>query len=117
MDSWPIAHTLESLYPSPSLHLSNPMITRVRDHIPAIMKPLTGFLIPKAPTRLLNPRSAEYFNETRKERFGMSLVEVERTTAVDEKWEEARGAVEEAAGWLKSGGGPFFLGETGELFD
>jgi glutathione S-transferase len=112
MDSWPIAHTLESLYPSPSLHLSNPIVIKIRDHIPNIMKPLTGFTIPKAPTKLLNPRAAEYFNETRKERFGMSLVEVEEKTATDEKWEEARKPVMEAADWLKSSGGPFFLGET-----
>jgi glutathione S-transferase len=114
MDSWPIAHKLEDLCPSPSLHLDDPIVARVRDQIAHIMKPLTGFVIPKVPKRVLNERSAVYFNETRKERFGMSLVEVEEKLATEEMWEEARGPVMEAAGWLRQKGGPYFLGETGK---
>lgn len=113
MDSWPIAHKLEELYPSPSLHLDDPIVVRVRDQIANIMKPLTGFVIPKVPKRVLNERSAAYFNETRKDRFGMSLVEVEEKMATGEMWEEARGPVLEAAGWLRERGGPYFWGETG----
>jgi glutathione S-transferase len=115
MDSWPIAHKLEEIYPSPSLRLDDPIVLKVRDQIANIMKPLTGFVIPKVPKRVLNERSAVYFNETRKERFGMSLVEVEETTATGEKWEEARVAVLEAVKWLEGSGGPYFLGETGEF--
>ncbi|KAH4075478.1 hypothetical protein HBH92_042280 [Parastagonospora nodorum] len=112
MDSWPIAHKLEEIHPSPSLRLDDPIVLKVRDQIANIMKPLTGFVIPKVPKRVLNERSAVYFNETRKERFGMSLVEVEETMATGEKWEEARVPVLEAVGWLEESGGPYFLGET-----
>jgi hypothetical protein len=115
MDSWPIAHKLEELYPSPSLHLQDPIVVRVRDHVQKIMKPLTGFTIPKVPTKLLDERSAAYFNETRKDRYGMSLIEVEEKMATEE-WEEARRPVMEAVGWLRESGGPYFLGKTGQSY-
>lgn len=113
-DSWPIAHELEKRYPSPSLHLDDPIVAKVRDHIVNIMKPLTGFFIPKVPVVLLNKPSADYFYETRKEKFGMPLSEVEKSMATQENWEKARVPAKEAGDWLREKGGPFFLGETGE---
>jgi hypothetical protein len=114
MDSWPIAHELEKRYPSPSLHLDNPIVVQVRDHIAEIMKPLIGFTIPNVPVVLLNKRSADYFYETRKKRFGMPLDEVAKTMATQENWESAKAPAKQAGDWLRKNGGPFFLGETGK---
>ncbi|KAL5113750.1 hypothetical protein ACEQ8H_008362 [Pleosporales sp. CAS-2024a] len=111
MDSWPIAHKLEELYPTPSLHLHDPIVVTVRDQTSKIMTPLTGFTITRVPRNLLNPRSAEYFESTRKVRFGMPLSEVEEKWGTDEYWEEARGPVMQLVEWLKEGGGPYFLGD------
>lgn len=114
-DSWPIAHELEKLYPSPSLHLSEPIVPLVRDQIAEITKPLAGFLIPRVPVEFLSERSAAYFYETRKKRFGMELSEVARTTATEENWEKGRAPAKKVGDWLREKEGPFFLGETGEF--
>ncbi|KAH7414085.1 hypothetical protein DE146DRAFT_16744 [Phaeosphaeria sp. MPI-PUGE-AT-0046c] len=111
-DSWPLAHELEKLYPSPSLHLSDPIVPLVRDQIAEIMKPLVGFFIPRVPVELLSERSAAYFYETRKKRFGMDLAEVGRTMATADKWEEGRAPCKKVGEWLREKEGPFFLGET-----
>jgi hypothetical protein len=114
MDSWPIAHELEKRYPSPSLHLDHPIVVRVRDHIAKVRTPLEPHLIPRVPDAFLNPVSAEYFNRTREEKYGMPLSELERTKATDEGWELAKAPAKEAGDWLREHGGPFFLGETGK---
>jgi hypothetical protein len=112
-DSWPIAHELEKRYPSPPLHLSSPIVVKVRDQIAKIREPLTGFFIPKVPARLLNERSATYFYEKRKERWGMDLRDIEKEWSTEEHWEKARAPVKEVGDWLREKGGPYFLGETG----
>ncbi|KAH7080389.1 glutathione S-transferas-like protein [Paraphoma chrysanthemicola] len=112
MDSWPIAHELERRYPSPSLHLDDSIVVRVRDHIGNLMKPIIAHLIPRVPIEFLNPISAEYFNRTRAERFGMTLPELERTKATEEGWEEAKAPAKEIGDWLREHEGPFFLGKT-----
>jgi hypothetical protein len=113
-DSWPIAHKLEEIYPSPSLHLDDPIVVQVRDQIGEMMDPIRVFFIPKVPVVLLNKSSADYFFKTREKHFGMELAEVERTLTTDEQWEKARAPAEKTAEWLRQNGGPFFLGETGE---
>jgi hypothetical protein len=114
MDSWPIAHELEKRHPSPSLHLDDPIVVQVQDFVTEIKKPLTGFTIPKVPVVLLNKKSADYFYEARKKRYGMSLAEVEKTWATDENWESAKALAKQAGDWLREKEGPFFLGETGK---
>lgn len=114
LDSWLIAHALEQQYPSPSLHLDDPIVVQVRDHILEITKPLMPHLIPKVPA-VLTERSAEYFYRTREVRFGAPLQEIERTKANEECWREVQGPVEVVGDWLRRNGGPFFLGETGTL--
>lgn len=113
MDSWPIAHELEKQYPSPSLHLDDPVVIQVRDHISNLMGPLIPHLLPRVPL-LLNKPSADYFYETRHKAFGAPLQEVEKTRATEQRWEEAKGPAKEAGALLRKNGGPFFLGETGE---
>ena len=73
---------------------------------------MTGFIIPRVPVELLDPRSAEYFYETRKKRFGMELNEVERTTATEENWEKGRAPSKVVGEWLREKEGPYFLGDT-----
>jgi glutathione S-transferase len=114
MDSWKIAHELEKRYPSPSLHLDNPITIQVRDHIKKFMGPLESVLLPKVPA-ILQERCAEYFNRTREEWwYKMPLSEYAKTKDVDECFSEAEGPAKEIAELLKKNGGPFFLGETGE---
>ena len=113
MDSWPIAHSLEKQYPTPSLHLDDPIVVKIRDHVVEIMAPIRALVIPRVPL-LLNERSAEYFYETRKKAFGKSLEQVEKEADVDECLEKIKGPVQEAGNLLRQHGGPFFLGETGK---
>jgi glutathione S-transferase len=114
MDSWPIAHELEKRYPSPSLHLHDPIVVRVRDHIAKVRAPLDAHLLPKIPRRILNKESAEYFELTREERFGMPLEQMEKEKGTEQSWVDIKEPAEEMAGLLKKNAGPFFLGETGE---
>lgn len=113
MDSWKIAHELERRYPTPPLHLDDPIVAKVRDHISELRNPLTAQLTVKVPA-LLNKRSAEYYEPTRAKIFGMSLSQFAQEHGGERNWEEAQKAIDEIAGWLKTNGGPFFLGETGE---
>lgn len=111
MDSWAIAHTLERLHPTPSLHLDNSINAQVRDLVTSLADPLRPFVIPKVPA-ILNPRSAEYFLETRAVRFGKPLTRVLAEDATEKCWQDAGVAVDEVARLLrKDASGPFFLGK------
>ena len=112
-DSWPIAHELEKQYPNPSLHLDDPIVVRIRDHIPKMMGPLVPHVIPKVPLLLPKP-SADYFYETREKMFGAPLQDVHDERATEECWEQAKAPAKETGDLLRKNGGPFFLGETGE---
>ncbi|CBX92527.1 hypothetical protein IAQ61_006078 [Plenodomus lingam] len=109
MDSWPIAHTLETQYPEPSLHLEDPIVVQVRDAIMQLFVPLRAHLIPKVPG-VLSERSQEYFYRTRRERFGRPLQEV-GAEAGEAEWETARKPAEMMGDMLRRNGGPFFLGD------
>ncbi|KAH9865450.1 hypothetical protein J1614_009034 [Plenodomus biglobosus] len=109
MDSWRIAHALETRYPEPSLHLDDPIVVQVRDSIAGLFVPLRPHLIPKVPS-VLSERSAEYFYRTRKERFGVALQDVAKG-AGEANWEAARGPAKVMGDLLRRNGGPFFLGE------
>lgn len=113
MDSRLIAAELEKLCPSPSLHLDSPVLPKVEALIPkAMMATLRGVVMPKIPRNLLNPPSAEYFEETRAKRFGCPLEELEKKTPEDEAWNDAEPGIHEMGSLLKQQGGPFFLGKT-----
>jgi hypothetical protein len=114
MDSWPIAHELEKQYPSPSLHLDDPIVVRVRDDIVKVFGPLGPQLYPKVPRRILNKESADYFERTREVRFGMPLEQLEKEKGTEQNWVDVKEPAEEMAALLKKNGGPFFLGNTGE---
>lgn len=115
MDSWPIAHSLEKQYPTPSLHLDDPIVVKIRDHVAAMLGPLVPLVIPKVPRAVLTKPSAEYFYKTREESFGKPLEQVEKDANVEECWEAAKAPAKETGDLLRKNGGPFFLGETGKL--
>ena len=116
MDSRPIATELETLYPTPPLHLDSPILSQVEKILPAAHEALRGVWMPQVPRNLLNPISAEYFERTREERFGMPLSQLEREKGGDEAWVKAAPVLEEVGGLLRKNGGPFFLGEEGEFY-
>ncbi|KAF2691352.1 glutathione S-transferas-like protein [Lentithecium fluviatile CBS 122367] len=112
MDSWTIVHELEKRYPSPSLHLDDPVVVQIRDYVGKVHEPLRPYTLPKVSRVLLNKPSAEYFELTREKVFGKSLTLMEQEQANEKCWEEAKGPAREMADLLKKNGGPFFLGET-----
>lgn len=113
MDSWPIAQELEKRYPSPSLHLDDPVTIKIRDQISEILGPIILQFLPNVPD-LLPQRSQEYFHTTRTAAFGKPLSEVrkEALANADQGWKAAQEPLKEAADLLKKHDGPFFLGKT-----
>ncbi|OMP84908.1 hypothetical protein BK809_0000660 [Diplodia seriata] len=113
MDSIKIAPELEKRYAdSPSLRLDDPIVAQVIDSVPPVMKPLAGVLLPRVPRVLLTEKSAPYFYETRKERFGMTLEQFEAEKGGDPAWARAKQPIENLAALLKKTDGPYFLGTT-----
>lgn len=105
---------IEKRYPSPSLHLDDPIVVKVRDDISKIAGPLTPELLPKVSRNLLNKSSYDYFERTRHERFGMPLRQLEQEKGGEQAWEAVKQPAKEFADLLKANGGPFFKGETGK---
>ncbi|MCJ1461135.1 hypothetical protein MMC28_011517 [Mycoblastus sanguinarius] len=112
MDSLKIAKELELRYPSPSLYLDSPILPKVMDIIPNILETMRGALMPKIPPTLLNPSSAEYFEETRAKRFGKPLAQLEKENSGDTAWLEVTPVLNELGHILRAEGGPFALGKT-----
>ncbi|OSS45724.1 hypothetical protein B5807_09601 [Epicoccum nigrum] len=113
MDSWPIAHELEKRYPSPSLHLDDPITVKIRDLIGSILNPVILQFLPYVPDHLPE-RSREWFYESRNAAFGKPISEVhkEALANADEGWKQCYEPLKEAADLLKKHDGPFFLGQT-----
>lgn len=114
MDSKAIAIALERIYPDPPLHLDAPQLAKIEELWPKVMATMRGVTMPRTPRMLLNDRSKEYFEETRKERFGMPLPELEKEVGGEEAWVEGRPILQAIGAVLKENGGPFILGDTGK---
>ncbi|KAL8680962.1 MAG: hypothetical protein Q9186_002862 [Xanthomendoza sp. 1 TL-2023] len=112
MDSKAIAIALEKLYPTPPLYLDAPELAKIEELWPQVMTTMRGVFMPKTSRTLLNDRSKEYFEETRKERFGMPLPDLEREVGGEQAWEQVRPILEAIGAVLKEKNGPFILGET-----
>jgi len=112
MGSEKIAPELERLRPEPSLHVDDPMTEKATAAVGEFFGALVPLLLPRVPKRLLNPSSAEYFEETRKGWFGMPLSELEQSKGAKEAWEKAQPGAEKIKGLLKQRTeGPFVHGE------
>ena len=119
MDSLKIAHALEKLHPTPSLHLDNGYTERVQTTISGLVYALAPIGMPRIPETLLNPRSAEYFHETRAKRFGMPLPELAKSERAGEKaWESADEGVAELRKILhEHEEGPYVMGKEVSFAD
>ena len=115
MDSRKIAAEIEKRHPSPSMHLDDEILPKVEGLIANMILTMAPVVMPQIPGALLNPPSAQYFEETREKRFGMSLAQLEKEKGGDQAWEKAKGPITEMAGLLKQKGGPFFLGKIRKL--
>lgn len=119
MDSLLIAQEIEKLQPEPSLGLDTDFPNRTQAIVASIQKPLGPIMMPRVPEMLLNPRSAEYFYETRAKRWAMPLQELAKSERAGEvAW---RGA-EEGMGQLRellreNGEGPFIMGNEPTFAD
>ncbi|EKG14574.1 Glutathione S-transferase [Macrophomina phaseolina MS6] len=107
MDSWEIAKEIEKRYPQNSLRLDSEPIPALA----GVFAPLAGVLLPLVPRHVLTEKSQPYFNETRKERFGMSLDDYEKEKGGDQAWEAAKEPIAELATVLKKNDGPYILGD------
>lgn len=119
MDSRKIAEALETLQPMPTLHMDR---GDVIDKTQAVVLELFGHLrpevMPRIPPTLLNARSAEYFEETRAKRFGMSLKDLAKSDKAGEAaWKGAEPSIKQLAEILKEKPGVFVLGEEVSFAD
>ena len=78
------------------------------------MVPLRAVILPLIPRNILREPSAEYFERTREERFGMPLAQFEKEQGGNKGWEGATPYLKETGDILRAEGGPFLLGKTGE---
>lgn len=119
MDSRKIAGVLEVLQPEPSLRLDSGYVERVQSAVLTIHQGLAPMTITRVPDVLLNPSSADYFRETRKERFGMSLSELAKSDKSGEAaWGKAKPGIQEVISILhEHQQGPYVLGETASYAD
>lgn len=112
MDSAPISHRLESLYPSPPLHLSSPSVPQAEAIVQELMEALSGETLICSPLNILNDVSAEYFRARREERVGMPLEKYREERGGEKAWEAATPVLKQMGEILKKEEGPFVLGTT-----
>ncbi|KAM0323885.1 hypothetical protein ACHAQA_008466 [Verticillium albo-atrum] len=117
MNSRAIIDALEKRYPQPSLRVDDSATDTAYGLVRETMLVLQGALIPNVASECLNDASRPYFEETRREMFGMSLDEVRRLKGGEEVWEQARPVFAKVAARLRESEGPFFLGETASYAD
>lgn len=105
MNSLPIVARLESLYPSPPLHLSSNLHLEAEKVVEAAAVVVWWDGMANMLTQTLTPRAAEYFDRTRKEIFGAGLEELARVKGGGAGWVEAEregGVLEGLRDFLKN---------------
>ncbi|KAI9712001.1 MAG: hypothetical protein M1820_001709 [Bogoriella megaspora] len=114
MESFSIAAEINKRYPNPPLPCDTQIQAKASECIQKLFACVVAELIPRVPS-ILPPRSAEYFHETRKDRFGMSLEDFANEKGGLKCWGAAEEPLKQLAGLLKENdSGPFFEGEQGE---
>lgn len=118
MDSLSIAQNIEAIQPEPSLHLDSEYISRTQGAVGKLLGQLAPVVMPRVPEMLLNPTSAEYFEETRAKRFGMPLAELAKSDKAKNAFTNAQPAFEEIKAILhENSGGPYVLGNEPSFAD
>ncbi|KAK5457229.1 hypothetical protein LTS15_005010 [Exophiala xenobiotica] len=111
MDSRRIADALESLQPTPPLHLDSPCQARIEDLTKQIIDSIRPVFMPMVPKVFLNPASRDYFLSTRTKALGMSLDEYAK--GADEGVQKAKPYIRELGEMLRENNeGPFLQGKT-----
>ncbi|KAH7114486.1 glutathione S-transferase-like protein [Dendryphion nanum] len=101
MNSWKIAPEIEKRYPSPSLHLDEPVNVQVRDNVEELLQTLTANVIPKIATNVLTEPSKLYFERTRAEMSGLALDRWEAERGGEKCWNEVKKPAQETAELLR----------------
>lgn len=119
MDSRKIADALELLKPEPSLRLESGYVERTQKAVLDAHQALAPIVMPKVPEVYLNQRSADYFRETRKKRYGMSLSELAKSPKAGEAaWKSAEPALKTMAAILhEHENGVYVLGAEASYAD
>ena len=113
MESSAIASKLESLYPTPSLHLDNGLHAQVGPIIGKAIGPLLPVFMPRIGRDRIVDSCYDWFQEARAKRFGMPLDELEKVKGGEQAWEAARPGLQELKAFLaehKKDEGPFVQG-------
>lgn len=115
LESSKIVHELEKRYPTPSPKINDEVVQEVVDAVIQCMRNGPDVL-PKVPRVLLDPKSAEYFEQSRSQKFGMSLDQLQKEKG-GSSWDEAELGFKRATELLKENrDGPYFMGKKGNTF-
>jgi glutathione S-transferase len=120
MDSAAIATELESLYPVPSIHLETGLHEEIGPILGQIAGPLVPVFMPRLARDKLVESSVPWFQEARKQRFGVSLDELEQAKGSEQAWVAAQPGFEGLRSFLtihKQDEGPFVLGSQVSYVD
>ncbi|KAK5107960.1 hypothetical protein LTR62_000505 [Meristemomyces frigidus] len=112
MESLAIATKLESLHPSPSLHLDANMHEKAKAVSFQVVRPLFPIFMPIIGRTCIVDDAREYFYASKEAAFGMSLDEVEKKGG-EQSWVAAQGGLQALKALLtenKVDEGPFILG-------
>jgi glutathione S-transferase len=122
MDSKKIAQRLETLYPSPPVHLDHPVLTKLEEIMSQrFFPPMRPILLDRVPKRILGDASIPYWVRTRSAMVGKPLDEFCAEHTHEECFAKAEPAIREITALLEENGangeGPFFLGKEVSYVD
>ena len=117
MDSKAVATELEKRHPSPPLHLNSALVSKVEELVPKIVAPIVPIVLPLTPRNLLNKPSADYFQATRKVRFGKHLDDLAAESDFEQSWKQAQPGLQQASDLLQETNGTFFMGDSPSYAD
>ncbi|KAF2168650.1 hypothetical protein M409DRAFT_21394 [Zasmidium cellare ATCC 36951] len=115
MDSLKIAHALEDLHPSPSLHLDTALHEKTSLVTAKAAGPLLPVFMPIIGRSIVLDSDSEWFETDRSQKFGCSMAEFERTKGGQQAWDAARPGMEMLRALLteeKKDAGPFIMGSV-----
>ncbi|KAJ6782706.1 hypothetical protein PWT90_07593 [Aphanocladium album] len=116
MDSAAIAPVLEQLKMEPSLRLDGP-----HERVHRALGKMFGALMPTVLSKVrdgLSPRSAEYYEATRRPLFNMSLDDLAKSEIAATAWTVAEPGIQEVSAILREQpDGPYVLGRTASYAD